>query len=178
MKTLIEPQITVDGDKITIVAKIVDQPFNGLLVTRVSHGHLNPDHPNHPRRIQSSNEAVFVESHRAKFSMPNDFVIAIATAVEPATSFAPLFKKHSVPGNVEVVSESPVSYQWQVSDNAFPTGTFPLPPAIWNDISGATNATLDESTIKPGQWIRCVTKNATGTTTSQPAQKAPESAVK
>ena len=173
MKTLKNPkcELSADGKQITIVADVVDQPFNGLLVTRVSHGHLNPDHSQHPRRIQSSSEAVFCESSRGKFAMPNDVFAAIAAACEPGTTFPPHFKKSSKPGSVEVVSELPFTLQWQISDNADPHGTYPPPVAVWTDIAGADKPTLDESAIPVGKFIRCKATNAAGTTITRWAKK-------
>ena len=174
MKTLTDPKITVTGDQITICATIKDLPFNGLLVTRVSHGHVNPANPSHPRRIQSSNEAVFVEAPGEKVSFPNSFVAAIAAAVAPKTTFAPILDQSSTPGDVKVISELPYTVQWQQSDDAMPKATKPdtLPPqAVWTDIAGENSEKLDESAVKVGQWIRCVLSNASGVRISNPAQK-------
>jgi len=170
MKTLIDHKITVDSDKITITATIAERPFAGLLTPRVTHGHMHPENMRHGRHIQSSSEAVFVKSSSGGFSISNDMLVAIAAAANPNTSFAPVLKA-SEPGKVNVISESEPSFQWQVSDDAFPKGQYPAPAAVWNDIAGATSASLDESLVKINQWIRCVVKNATGTAISAPAQK-------
>jgi hypothetical protein len=176
MKTLINEKVVLsaDGKSVTIIADVVDQPFSGLLVTRVSHHHVNPDNIKHPRRIQSSNEAVFMEAPGTKAAIPNKFIAAIFAAIEPKTTFAPIFKKTSVPGDVQIISETPVTYQWQVSDDAFPKATAdrtPPPPAVWADISGEINPKTDLASVKLGQWIRCVASNASGKTISKPAQK-------
>jgi hypothetical protein len=175
MKTLTNYKIKLsdDGKSVSITADVIDQPFSGMLITRVSHGHQNPVNTKYIRRIQSSNEAVFVESRQGKFALSNDFVAAIAAVVEPKTTFAPHFHKNSVPANVSVASETPVTYQWQISDNAYPEASephTPPPAAIWTDIVGATDAKLDETKIANGKWIRCVATNATGATITQPAR--------
>ena len=173
MKTLTNPRTTIstDGKTATIVVDIEDLQFNAMLTTRVSHGHLHPEHMAHPRRIQSSNAAVFLESPGAKVAITNDTLAAIISVIEPRTSFAPVFKKSSVPGNVKVVSETPVTFQWQISDNAFPEGIYPPPVAVWSNIDGATAETLDESKVPVGKWIRCIATNATGSTITKPAKK-------
>lgn len=173
MKTLVNEKVTLssDGKTVNITAEIKDIPFSGLLVTRVTHQHINPENIHHGRAIQSSNEAVFLKTRNGSVAFPNDFMANIAMAVEPLTSFPPKLKKSSKPGALEVVSELPVTYQWQISDNAFPEGVHPPPVAIWTDIPSATSATLDESTIAIGKWIRCVITNGAGTFTTNPAKK-------
>lgn len=162
MKTLTSVKVTVTGDDITICGKIQDIPFNGFLVTRVSHGYLHPEHMKHPRRVQSSNQAVFVEAPGIKFAIPNEVIAQIAAAAEPKTTFAPVFKRGIKLPCVSVISEIPHKVQWQISDSQ--KGPF-------SDIEGATSETLDESKVPVGKWIQCVAINATGKTTTQPAEK-------
>ena len=176
MKTLANSKTTLsaDGKSVTITADVLDAPWSEFLVTRVTHGHLNPANPRHHRHIQSSNAAVFVRAGRNTFAIPNDVLVAIAANIEPATGFAPLFKKGTLPPKVDVISETAVTFKWQVSDNAFPLADKPhTPPPVvaWTDIVGQTTNTLDEASVKVGQWIRCIASNASGTTISQPAQK-------
>lgn len=174
MKTLRHAEISVEGDTITIKAKIVDQPFSGILITRVTHGHLNLENTRHPRRIQSSSEAVFVEAPNAKVAIPNKFISRIAAAMEPLTSFPPKVRPESQPNAILVWSEIPATYQWQISDNPKPIADkphTPPPPAIWTDIDGETKNTIDESKIENGKWIRCVVKNGAGTTITVPCLK-------
>lgn len=165
--------VSTDGKSVTITAEIVDEPWNEMLVSRTTHGFLNPNHQGHPRHVQSSNAAIFCRHRGFTVALPNDVWVAIAAAIDPNTSFAPLFKPGTVPPNIETISESPVTFQWQVSENAFPQAEkqqTPPPPTVWSDIPGQTAASLDESTLKDGQWIRCVATNATGSTISKPAQ--------
>jgi hypothetical protein len=174
MKTLSNPLITITGNKLTLTADIVDQQFNQILTTRVSHGHVHGEHHRHKRDIQSSSEAVFVKygCHGA-FALTNDFLIQCAAEVEPRTSFAPVFKEGSSPKGVAVISETSAQFQWQVSDDPTPKAVkdhTPPPPAVWTDIPGATKDSLDEAAVKKGQWVRCVAVNATGKTISQPAK--------
>lgn len=167
MKTITSSKSTLsaDGKELTIVCQVSDQPFNSLLTTRVSHAYSNPLHQAHPRRIQSSNAAVFCEGpcgngKTAKAAIMNEVLAEIFAALEPMTTFAPQLKK-TADGTVHVISETPVTFQWQVSaDNK-----------AWADIAGATAAMLDDSTIPAGQWTRLVMTNSTGATMTKPKQK-------
>jgi hypothetical protein len=172
MKTLENEKISVSADckTMTMTADIVDKPFNKLLITRVTHTHVNPDNHHHGRAVQMSNEAVFIHARQGSMAIPNDIFAKIAAAVEPLTSFPPVIKKGSL-GTIKVVSEIPVTYQWQISDNAFPKGPFPLPEVVWTDIAGATSDTLDESTVEENKWVRCIVKNGAGLSVTQAAQK-------
>lgn len=175
MKTLKNLVATLDGTKMTIVADVVDEPFNEWLVSRVTHGYINPENQDHPRHVQSSNAAVFVRHCNNGFFIRNDDLVKIATLAEPCTSFPPKLKDGSVPPKLEFYSETPIKYQWQVSDNPLPMATAPHtppPPAVWTDISGQVGDTLDESTVEVGKWVRCVATNMSGSTISQPVKKA------
>lgn len=173
MKTLKSPivKLSADGKKVTIECDVVWQEVNHMMTTRVSHGHLNPDYHKHPRVVQSSNTAVFIKSRHGHFQIPNDVLAAIAAVIEPRTTFAPQFKKSSKPGCVDCVSELPVTYQWQISDDPAPIGTFPPPVAKWDDIPNATEKEFNTSSIADGKWIRCIATNLSGSTVSQHAKK-------
>jgi hypothetical protein len=176
MKTVQNPvvKIAADGKSGTVSFDIVDNTYNGILTSRTSHGYCNPDNMRHRRYIQSSNEAVFVESAKARVAFMNHFFAIIAAYVDPLTTFAPEIKKGSALGVVNQSSETPVSYQWQVSNNAFPLAVAPHtppPPAVWTDVQGQTAASLDESIIKTGQSIRCIITNSTGVSITKPAKK-------
>ena len=172
MKTLTNPQITVsaDGKTATIVASIEDLPFQENIITRVTHPH-NDVVAEHVRHIQSSNAAVFVRHRGTSFVMPNETMIAIAAAIEPLTSFPPVIQKGD---KISIHSELPATYQWQVSDDAFPAATqphTPAPPAVWLDLAGQTAASIGENAdVKIGQWIRLVVTNACGKTISKPVK--------
>jgi hypothetical protein len=172
MKTLSNPKTVVskDGKSVTITADIVDQPINENIITRVTHGHVDMI-ANHMRHIQSSKAGVFVRHRGYSFVVPNDVMVSIAAAVEPATSFPPIF--HGV-DKLTVHSELPVEYQWQVSDDAFPVAVKPHTPpnpAVWADLPAQTADSLSkEAPVKPGQWIRLVATNATGKTISKPVR--------
>ena len=159
MKTLINPQTTVsaDGKTATIVVQIADVAFNALLTTRVTHGHINPINRAHPRRIQSSNQSVFLEAPGVKVAIPNETLAAIFSVIEPKTTFAPVLKKNK-DGTVSIISETPVTLQWQVSADA----------KTWSDIAGATSATLADGLVKLGEWKRLTATNASGKFESRP----------
>lgn len=172
MKTLSLKNIILsdDGKSVTITADIADLPFNKLLVTRVTHTHVNPDNHKHGRAVQMSNEAIFVHSRRGSVALSNDFFAKIAATVEPLTSFPPVIQKGSI-GKIKVVSELPITYKWQVSDDAFQKGTHPLPEPQWQDIPNSNSESLDESTIEENKWVRCVVTNGAGMSVTQAAQK-------
>ncbi len=175
MITLLNPRTVVaaDGKSCTVTLDIVDQPFNAMLVTRVSHHHTNPDNPAHPRRIQSSSEAVFLESPKFKGAIPNDTIAAIFAAIAPQSTFAPAVSQ-SKDGKITVASETPVTLQWQVTDEVKPhpqVSGGPRPEVVWTDIPGATSGALADDAIKPGQWKRLVAINASGRFESRPVQR-------
>ena len=172
MKNLINAKVAVsaDGKSVTITADIQDTPFQENIITRVTHPHTDIV-AGHVRHVQSSNAAVFVRHRGNGFFIPNETVIAIAAAIEPATSFPPHF--HGV-DKLTVHSELPMTLQWQVSDNAFPEVDkphTPPPSAVWADIAGQTNPELDKNAgVKSGQWIRLIATNAAGKTISKPVK--------
>jgi hypothetical protein len=175
MKTISNASVKIsdDGKSVTITAELVDAPWSEMLTTRVTHPHLNPDNIKHVRHVQSSNAAVFVRHGCHALAVPNDVFVAIAAAIEPKTSFPPVFKQGTVPPTVEVISECCVSFQWQVSDDAFPKAAKPdvaPEPAVWTDIEGQTTNTIDETKVAKGKWVRVIATNASGSTISQPAQ--------
>jgi len=161
MKTLINARTTVsaDGKTATIVVDVADYAFNALLTTRVSHGHLNPDNPKHPRRIQSSNQAVFLEAPGFKGSIPNETIAAIWAVISPASTFAPVMAK-AKDGSVKAISELPVSFQWQSSPD----------DKTWTDIAGQTSQTLPDGIVAVGEWKRLIISNAKGNFITKPVQ--------
>ena len=167
MKTITSAEATLsaDGKTLTVICDVSEQPFNSLLTTRNSHFHINPLHDAHPRRIQSSNAAIFCEAptpdHKtAKAAILNEAVAAIFAVLEPQTTFLPQLKKMDT-GAIHVISEIPVTFQWQVSDDN----------KTWMDIAGQTGANLDDAATQPGQWSRLVITNAAGSTIGPPLQK-------
>jgi hypothetical protein len=180
MKTLTSPSITVKDDTLTLTCRIEDLPFSNMITRRVSHLHINPDNVRHPRMIESNDQAVFLTSQGARVVMPNTFFAALMAAVEPATTFTPVFHPDSKPGNVKIISEIPYTLQWQVSDheafqpNDATKGYAPPVPAVWTDVAGETNAVLDDSKIPAGKWVRCVATNAAGKTITRPVKKSLE----
>lgn len=175
MKTVKNPVVTIsaDGKTGSLTFEIADVAFSNILTSRISHGHANAENMSHRRYIQSSNAAVFVSSSKGKVAFENEFMAAIAAAVDPLTTFAPVLKKTKLPNSVSVASETPVKYQWQISDAAFPKATqqhTPAPAAVWTDIPDAALETLDESKVPEGKWARCMVSNASGSVFSKPIQ--------
>lgn len=172
MKYITNPKVTVapDGKSGSLTFDIIEKDFNQILTTRVSHGYLHRDNHRHPRRIQSSNEAVFVESPYAKAAMSNEVIAEIMAAVEPFTSFPPVLKAGMKPNAVHVISELPVKFQWQMTDDPAPKSKDTPKEAVWNDIAGETNAHLDETKIPKGLFVRLIITNGAGKTISAPHQ--------
>lgn len=161
MKTITQGKATLspDGKTLTVVFDVADQPFNSLLTTRVSHGYSNPLHTKHPRRIQSSNAAVFCEAPGVKAAILNEALIDIFNGFAPDTSFVPQLKKVDS-GAINVISELPVIFQWESSADG----------KTWANIAGANSAKLDTAAIPAGTWKRLVIANAKGKTISTPTQ--------
>ena len=175
MKTLTSPKISIsdDGKTVTIVADIVEKPFSTFFIQRSTVSHFNPQNIKHPRHILISNEGVFAFHHQHGFAFTLEDFAAIAAAVEPKTSFAPEFSKSDDPLSVNVISELPVTYQWQFTDRIKPVAvdakSGKKPEAIvWTNISGANQKTLDKAAVKPALFVRCVVTNAVGSSNSNP----------
>jgi len=184
MKTLINEKAIVskDGKSVTITADIIEKDYPQWMVQRVTVGHLNPVNIAHPRHVQISGDAVFIKGGGTSVAFSNDGLVAIAAAIEPKTSFAPVIRKLT-PENLTVQIDSELSpdFQWQISDDAFPKPKIPTPrppsgtklvapPAVWANIEGQTVATLDPSKVTKGQWVRCVASSEAGSMTSNPVQ--------
>ena len=165
MKTLSNVKASVKDGKLTLTADIVEKQFTPFLIQRVTIGHLNPKNIRHPRHVQISNEAIFVKAFGNAFAMEIDDIVAIACAVEPKTSFAPLF--HSQPKSenltAEVCSELDPDFQWQVSDKIDST-------VNWSNIEGQTTKALDKSKVKANQWVRLIAHSESGSMASNPVQ--------
>lgn len=161
MKKLTNVVANVVNGKLTITADVVeaDKSEYRFPIQRVTVGYLNPDNLKWPRHIQLSGEAFFVKAYGAAMVISHDDIVKIAAAAEPKTSFAPVLKQ-SNDLNGENISELPVSYQWQVSEN----GT------DWTDIPTGINAVLDSTNLIKGQLVRLVATNAAGSTVSIPIQ--------
>jgi len=161
MKALANVKTTVQENKVTITADIVDRQF-GLPIQQVTVGYLNPKNPRWPRHVQLSGEAVFVRAYGIGFGIMNDDLVNIAAKVEPRTSFSPKFSAMPIPGKLEVdfCSELDPELQWQQSaDNK-----------EWLDILGETGRTLDKGKAAPGSWVRCVASSAAGATATPPVK--------
>jgi len=165
MKKLTNVQSVVKDGKVTITADITDiQPHEFRFpAEQRTIGHLHPSNPRHPRHIQISGEAVFVKGNGFKFAIANDDLVAIATAVEPRTSYRPWFD--SVPSpeklSVEFSSELTPNIQWKWSDLSDPNGK-------WSDIAGATGTTLTNSPELKGKWVSCIAWSEAGATSTPP----------
>lgn len=163
MKKLINVTSAVTNGKITITADIADTDKGEFRfpVQQTTVGWINPLNMRWPRHVQISGEATFVKANGSGMAILHDDLVAIAALVEPKTSFPPVFKKSDL--TVEVASELNPSYQWQVSDKIDASQS-------WSNINGQISATLDKSSIKAGQFVRCVASNDSGSMISNPTQ--------
>ena len=176
MKTLLNPKalLSADGKTVTLTCDVAELPYGSQLTRKVSHGYLHPENIKHQRGIIATSDVVLVESRYGKAAITNAVLAALGAAVEPKTSFAPVFKKGSSPAGVDVLSETPFTLQWETTDKPNPipqTHGKPMVQPIWTPIKDATGPKIDESSIPVGLWVRCVATNSTGSTASQPAQR-------
>jgi len=172
MKSIKNPKVTVsaDGKSGSMTFDIVDQQYTPFLIQRVTVGHLNPLNLRHPRHVQISEEAVFVKAFGNGFAFPLDDIVAVATAIEPKTSFAPVFQKNTNPLVAQVASELNPDFQWEVCGNSPAPNNANYPDNKWIKIEGATSSSLDPSKVKSGQWVHCIASSEAGSVTSNPVQ--------
>lgn len=179
MKTLQSPKVTVsaDGKTATVVFQIVEKQFGNFPSQRVTIGHLNPSNKKHPRHVQATDEGVFVKNmmNGEGVAIELDDFVQMAAVINPATTFAPRFKKSDAPLTVEISSELDPDFQWQVTDSieiksvTAESGLTPIQP-IWTDIAGQVTKTLDKASVKSGQWIRCKAYSQAGEMFSNPVK--------
>ena len=163
-KTLSNPQskVSEDGKSITITADLTDAEYSMILAQRVTIGHFNPKNMNHVRHVQISNEAMFVKAYWKGVAFDADALVAIATAIEPKTSFAPVFDKSDDPTKAIVISELPVTLAWETcTDKSVKINS------QWVVISGETSSMV-KATLPKGIWLRCRATNEAGTNCSLP----------
>lgn len=157
MKKLVNIQCSVKDGKATITGNIVEAgkgefkfPVQQTTITLV-----NSENPRWIRHLQISTEATFVKSSGVGFAIPHVELMEISNACEPKSSFPPVLKgKPSL--TVEFNSELELTFQWEASDS------LEKGKQNWAEIVGQTTVTLDPSTVKKGQFVRCIGKNAAG----------------
>lgn len=163
MKTLKNVKSNLVNGKLTITADVVETTAGEFKfpVQQTTVGWLNPANLRWPRHIQISSEGVFVKSINGAMAIANDDFVAIASLVEPKTSFAPFYKTFPTPQNltVDFSTELEPKLQWQVSDS-------PLPTSEWKDIEGEISATLKAPPT--GKYVRCVASSEAGATATPP----------
>lgn len=162
MKTLKDVTVSVKDGIVTMTGKIAEGDFDIHMAQRVTVGYLNPENHTWPRHIQLSHEAVFVRAFGNGFGLSNDDMVKLATAVEPKTSYPPMFKK-SVNGkyHVELSSELQPDFQWQVSDKI-------NKEQKWENIPGETFNYLKVPNAVKGRFVRCVASSEAGSMISNP----------
>ena len=159
MKRLLNVQTSVVDNKVTITADIDDFKFESP-VQQVTVGYLNAINMAWPRHCQLSHEAFFVKAYNNGVGILLDELVKIAAIIEPKTTFSPITR-----GNLndsfalQVSSEIPVSYQWEVS-NAIGEAQ------NWAKIDGQTALEFDKTKVQSGQFVRCVITNDAGSFTT------------
>lgn len=161
MKTLTNVKIQVKDGKVTLTADIEDKAFS-FPVQQVTVGYLNPENMKWPRHIQLSHEAVFVKAFGNGFAISQDDLVRLAAAVEPKTSYAPVFKK-TENLTVEISSELDPELQWQVSERIDKLQQ-------WVDIPGEKSASLSRKPELVGKFVRCRASSDAGFTTTIPVK--------
>ena len=160
MKSLTNFKIEVQGDKALIQADIVDRQFS-MPCQQVTVFQFNPNNRHFIRHVQLSHEAVFIKSRFGSFGIANDDLVDVAIKIEPSLTYAPIFQKKLTNDlKVTVHSEIEPDLQWQVSDDG----------KEWMDVIGEKRETLDRTTIKVGQFVRCVASGEAGQMISNPVQ--------
>jgi len=155
MKRLLNVQTSVANGKVTITADIDDFQFEKP-VQQVTVGYLNAINIAWPRHCQLSHEAFFVKAYNQGVGILLDELVKIAAIVEPKTTFSPALKsKLSDSFALDVVSEIPLSYQWEVTNIIGESQN-------WSKIEGQINAELDKTKVQSGQFVRCVITNDAG----------------
>jgi hypothetical protein len=155
MKALKNIVTVIKDGKATITADVVEQEFR-FPCQQVTVGYLNPSNIRWPRHIQLSGEAVFVKAYGIGFAIPNEEFVKLASAIEPRTSYSPLFGKMPSPDSltVDFNSELNPDLQWQQSAD----------DKEWTNIEDATSVTLDRAKVAKGTFVRCVASSAAGAT--------------
>lgn len=162
MKTLKDVTVSVKDGVVTLTGKIAEASFDIHMAQRVTIGYVNPENLTWPRHIQLSHEAVFVRAFGNGFGIHNDDLVKLATAVEPKTSYPPLFKKSNKERyRVELSSELHPDFQWQVSDKIDKTQK-------WENITGETFNYLKVPNAVKGRFVRCIASSEAGSVASNP----------
>lgn len=160
MKTLTNLKSTVSNGKITITADIVEREFKGP-VQQTTMLDIPDGNQQWVRHVQLSNKAFFIKRLGNGLALPvEEWIAEVANKVEPKLTYAPLPKKTGL--TVEFSSELNPDLQWQAADKAN------APEAEWNNIEGATSASLVPDAIPKGKFVRCLAKSSAGATATPP----------
>ena len=162
MKTLQNVKVTASNGKVTITADILDKAFDVRTVQQTTVLYVR-ENRQWPRHIQVSGEAVFVKAFGNGFAISHNDLVAIATAVEPKTSYPPVLRSQLLSNNltVNISSELNPDFQWQSTDS------LEVGKVNWQDIAGANTQTLDPSKAS-GKFVRCVASSEAGVMNSNP----------
>lgn len=162
MKALKNLKTEVKDGKVTITADIAEAIFDKN-VQQTTILFITSENRQWPRHIQISGEAVFVGAFGNKFAILNSDLVAIAAAVEPKTSYPPIFKNNKSPDlTVDIYSELDPDFQWQVSPS------LKVGEVDWKDVAGQTSKDFDRTQVKKGDFVRCVASSEAGTMYSNP----------
>jgi len=165
MKRLANIKSTAVNGKVTITADIEEFRFEQP-VQQVTVGYLNPANMSWPRHCQLSHEAFFVKAFGQGVGIMLDDLVAIASVVEPKTSFPPVVKdKLDDSLTVDIISELNPDLQWEVSDEIGEAQN-------WKKIEGATTSIFDKTKVKSGQFVRCMASSEAGYVTTNPVMVA------
>jgi len=167
MKQLTNITVTVSAGKLTLTGDIIDADPNQFRfpARQTTELMLNPNNRNWPRHIQLTHKAIFVKAFGNAFVMTHEDFVKIASAVEPKTTFPPLFRGNAQVGNIgsELCSELKPDLQWQVSDSIGKG-------ANWTNITGQTAGILAQGSAKSGQYVRLVASSEAGSMSSMAVQ--------
>jgi hypothetical protein len=160
MKTLQNIKLTATGSKLTLTDDVVDKDFYGNPMQQQTVTYMDDVNPRHVLHCQISNAAVFVRmpGKQAGMAIEIPALVEAAKQIEPLLNYPPQFSSQITADTLkaDIGSELTPDLQWEFSDDG----------RHWFKIEGQTTATLDKSTVKPGQYVHLVASSEAGSATS------------
>jgi len=159
MKKLTNVKVSVVDGKATITGDVVeaDKYTFEHPVQQVTVGYLNPKNMAWPRHCQLSHEAFFVKAFGNGVGIMLDDLVAIATILEPKTSYPPTASQLDGSLTVQINSELQPTLQWEASEDG----------KDWQPIEGATANVLNK-TDHSGKFVRLVASSEAGSIATNP----------
>lgn len=156
MKTLNNIKSSIVNGKLTLTADIVEKDYSGFPVQQQTIVHVASGNRGHHRHIQISQAGAIVRTPGKNLGVvfEKQFLVDLATDIEPRLSYAPVASKLGKELTVNIASELKPDLQWQVSADNGKTFT---------DISGQTTNTLDKTKVGKKNHVRLKASSEAGT---------------